>query len=98
MLRRQENPAVDGLTSRVRLRRRLLLRRWRGGDAHGAEVRFGVGANVGEAGGIGHVRGLAGFGVGPALALLEFHGMIVEQLIDGHRWQHQGVQGVFRVP
>jgi hypothetical protein len=24
--------------------------------------------------------------------------MIVEQLIDGHRWQHQGVQGVFRVP
>ena len=87
MLRRQENPAVDGLTSRVRLRRRLLLRRWRGGDAHGAEVRFGVGANVGEAGGIGHVRGLAGFGVGPAFAFLKFYGVVVEELIDGDRRQ-----------
>jgi len=57
-------------------------------DAHGAEVGFGVGADVGEAGGIGHVRGLAGFGVGPAFALLEFYGVIVQQLIDWHRRQH----------
>lgn len=33
---------------------------------------FGVGANVGEAGGVGHAGGLAGIGVGPAPALLEF--------------------------
>jgi hypothetical protein len=52
-------------------------------SAHGAEVGFGVGADVGEARGIGHVRGLAGFGVGPALALLEFRGVIVEKLVDG---------------
>jgi hypothetical protein len=39
---------------------------------------FGVGADVGEAGGIGHARGLAGFGVGPAFAFLEFHGVVVE--------------------
>jgi hypothetical protein len=51
---------------------------------HGAEVGFGVGADVGEAGGVGHASGLAGFGVGPALALLEFYGVIVEELIDGH--------------
>ncbi len=49
---------------------------------HSAQVRFGVGADVGEAGGIGHARGLASVGVGPALALLEFHGVIIEQLID----------------
>jgi hypothetical protein len=53
------------------------------GLAHRAEVGFGVGADVGEAGRIGHVRGLASFGVGPALALLEFHGVVIEQLIDG---------------
>jgi len=52
-------------------------------------VGFGVGADVGEAGGIGHAGGLTGVGVGPALALLEFHGVIVEQLIDGHGGQHQ---------
>ena len=52
---------------------------------------FGVGADVGEAGGIGHVRGLAGFGVGPALALLEFHGVIVEELIDWHGGQEKRV-------
>jgi len=52
-------------------------------------VGFGVGADVGEAGGIGHAGGLAGVGVGPALALLEFHGVVVEQLIDGNRRQHQ---------
>ncbi len=58
---------------------------------HGAEVGFGVGADVSESGGIGHVRGLAGFGVGPALALLEFDGVIVEQLIDGHGRQHESM-------
>jgi hypothetical protein len=52
--------------------------------SHCAEMRFGVGADVGEAGGIGHARGLAGFGVGPALALLEFDGVIVQQLIYRH--------------
>ena len=62
------------------LRQRLLL--------HGAEVGFGVGADVGEAGGIGHVRGLPGFGVGPAFAFLEFDGVIVEQLIDRDRREH----------
>ena len=50
---------------------------------HGAQMRFGVGADVGEAGGICHVRGLAGVGVGPAFALLEFGGVIVEELVDG---------------
>jgi len=50
-----------------------------------------VGADVSESGGIGHVRGLAGFGVGPALALLEFDGVIVEQLIDGHGRQHESM-------
>ena len=44
---------------------------------------FGVGADVGEAGRIGHACGLASFGVGPALAFLEFDGVIVEELIDG---------------
>ena len=57
--------------------------------AHRAEVGFGVSAYVGEAGGIGHAGGLAGFGVGPALALLEFHGVIVEELVDGDGGQHQ---------
>jgi hypothetical protein len=52
-------------------------------------VGFGVGADVGEAGGIRHVRGLAGFGIRPALALLEFHGVVVKQLIYWHRGQHQ---------
>jgi len=52
-------------------------------------VGLGVGADVGEAGGIGHAGGLTGVGVGPALALLEFDGVIVEQLIDGHGGQHQ---------
>ena len=52
--------------------------------AHDAEMGFGVGAHVGEAGWVGHAGGLAGVGVGPALALLEFRGVIVEQLIDGH--------------
>ena len=47
-----------------------------------------MGADVGEARGIGHARGLAGLGVCPALALLEFHGVIVEQLVDGDGWQH----------
>src|SRR5215470_17353847 len=53
--------------------------RWR---RHSAEVGLGVGADVGEAGGIGHAGGLAGVGVGPALALLEFGGVIVQQRID----------------
>ena len=43
-----------------------------------------MGADVGEAGWVGHAGGLAGVGIGPALALLEFRGVIVEQLIDGH--------------
>jgi hypothetical protein len=46
-------------------------------------VGFGVRADVGEAGGIGQARGLAGVGVGPAFALLEFGGVIVEKLING---------------
>ena len=58
--------------------------------AHDAEVGFGVGADVGEAGWIGHAGGLAGVGVGPAFALLEFRGVIVEQLIDWHGRQHKG--------
>jgi hypothetical protein len=37
-----------------------------------------MGADVGEAGGVGHAGGLAGVGVGPALALLEFDGVVVE--------------------
>ncbi len=53
-------------------------------------------ADVGEARGIGHARGLAGFGVSPVLALLEFDGVIVEQLIDGHGWEHQGMRLVTR--
>ena len=44
---------------------------------------MGVGADVGEAGGIGEAGGLAGVGVGPALAFLEFGGVIVEQGVDG---------------
>jgi len=52
-------------------------------------MRFGVGADVGEACGIRHVRGLARFRVGPALALLEFHGVIVEKLIYRHGRKHQ---------
>jgi hypothetical protein len=52
-------------------------------------VGFGVGADVGEAGWVGHAGGLAGVGVGPALALLEFYGVIVEELIDGHGRQHE---------
>lgn len=63
------------------LRKRKLL--------HGAEVSFGVGADVGEAGWIRHVRGLAGVGVGPAFAFLEFGGVVVEELVDGHGGQHQ---------
>jgi len=58
--------------------------------AHDAEVCFGVGADVGEAGWVGHTGGLAGVGVGPAFALLEFRGVIVQQLIDWHGWQHKG--------
>jgi hypothetical protein len=45
---------------------------------------FGVGADVGEAGGIGHARGLARLGVSPALALVKFHSVIVEQCIHRH--------------
>jgi hypothetical protein len=52
-------------------------------------MRLGVGADVGEAGGIGHARGLACLGVSPALALLKFHGVIVEQLIDGNGGEHK---------
>ena len=52
--------------------------------AHDAEVGFGMGSDVGEAGWVGHAGGLAGVGVCPALALLEFGGVIVEQLIDWH--------------
>ena len=50
---------------------------------------FGVGADVGEARGIGHARGLTGFGVGPALAFLEFDGVIVKELIDGDGRKNQ---------
>jgi hypothetical protein len=53
-------------------------------------VSFGVGAHVGEAGWVGHAGGLTGVGVGPALAFLEFDGVIVEQLVDGNRRQNQG--------
>ncbi len=58
--------------------------------AHDAEVGFSVGADVGEAGRVGHAGGLAGVGVGPAFALLEFRGVIVQKLIDGHGRQHKG--------
>jgi hypothetical protein len=51
-------------------------------------VGFGVGADVGEAGGVGHAGGLAGVGVGPALAFLEFDGVIVQELIDRHGRKH----------
>src|SRR5258708_25465404 len=60
---------------------------WSRRTSNRGEVGFGVGADVGEAGGIGHASGLAGVGVGPALALLEFDGVIVEQLIDGDGWE-----------
>ena len=53
---------------------------------------FGVCADVGEAGGIGHACRLAGVGVGPALALLEFDGVIVEELIDRHGRQDESVR------
>jgi hypothetical protein len=33
---------------------------------------------------------LAGVGVGPALAFLEFDGVIVEQFVDGDGRQNQG--------
>ena len=36
-------------------------------------MRLGVGADVGETSRIRYARGLARFGVGPALALLELH-------------------------
>lgn len=51
---------------------------------------FGVGADVGKACWIRHTGGLARFGVGPALALLEFRGVIVEELIDRHAGEHEG--------
>src|SRR5690242_12433629 len=54
------------------------------GLAHRAKMGLGVGADVGETRGIGHARGLASFGVGPALALLELDGVIVEELVDGN--------------
>src|SRR5690242_10085879 len=66
--------------------RRIISSVGEGGHrSHRAEVCFGVGADVGEARRIGHARGLAGFGVGPALALLEFHGAIVEELVYWNR-------------
>ena len=46
--------------------------------AHDPEMGFGVGSDVGEAGWVGHAGGLAGVGVGPAFALLEFRSVIVE--------------------
>src|SRR5579859_7951331 len=58
-------------------------------NCESAEVGFGVGADVGEACGVGHAGGLAGFGVGPALALLELHGVIVEKLIDGDAGENE---------
>jgi len=51
-----------------------------------------VSADIGEARGIGHAGGLAGLGVGPALALLEFDGVVVEELVDGDGWEHEGVR------
>jgi hypothetical protein len=55
-----------------------------------AKVGFGVGADVGEAGWVGHAGGLAGVGVGPALAFLEFYGVVVQELIDGDGRQYEG--------
>src|ERR1700719_1988720 len=40
-----------------------------------------------------HAGGLGGVGVGPALALLELYGVIVEELIDGNGRQHEGNGG-----
>src|SRR5260370_26720283 len=59
---------------------------WRRHTRHGAEVGFGVGADVGEAGGIGPASGFAGVGVGPALSLLVFDGVIVEPVIHRGGW------------
>ena len=61
------------------------------GLAHRAKVGFGVGADVGEARRIGHAGRLAGFRVGPALALLEFDGVIVEQFIYRHGGEQQNL-------
>lgn len=44
-----------------------------------------MGADIGEARGIADFRGLAGVGVGPALALFKFHGVVVEELVNGDR-------------
>src|SRR5258707_15818387 len=54
-----------------------------------AKMRFGVGTDVGESSWIVHARGLAGFGIGPAFALLEFHFVVVEQHVNGHGWQRE---------
>jgi len=58
---------------------------------HGALMSFGVGADIGEAGWVGHAGGLAGFGAGPAFAFLEFHGVVVEKIIDRDGWQNQNL-------
>ena len=57
--------------------------------AHRAEMGFGVSADIGEPGGIADLGGLAGVGVGPALALFEFHGMVVEQFVNGDRGEYE---------
>jgi hypothetical protein len=54
-------------------------------------MRFRVGADVGEAGGIGHARGLTRFGICPALALLKFHSVIVEELVYRDRGKHESL-------
>ena len=45
-------------------------------------MRFGMRANIGEAGGILDARDLPGIGVCPAAAFLEFDSVIVEQQVD----------------
>src|SRR6267142_2448247 len=77
-------------------RRRGGLSRW-SQRTECTEMRFGVGADIGESSWIGHACGLAGFGVRPAFALFEFHLVIVEQHInwDGRqhkRWRHASVR------
>jgi hypothetical protein len=51
-------------------------------------MRGGVGAHIREAGGIFDARELPRVGVGPAAALLEFDGMVVEQQVHRDGW-HQ---------
>src|ERR1041385_2905432 len=75
---RLSSPIYGGGRCKISPCRFTRLRWWSQGT-YSAKMRFGVGADVGETGWVGHSRRLAGFRVRPALALLEFDLMIVEQ-------------------